>query len=297
MKPSKRVQKLKNLVEETAKLRKELEDKDWASKKTNEGIKILYKELEEKNKKLKELDQLKSQFVSNVSHEFKTPLAIAKECINLVLEKHFGEVTSKQKDTLEKGKNTIERLLRLVTDLLDLARIESGKMSMKREEISMGRLLEDVLATYETELVKRSITIDKRVSAGAGTIWADADKITEVMINLLSNAIKYTPDNGMIKINLTGDHGQISFEIEDSGPGIPKKDQARIFDKFERIQAEKQEGTGLGLPIAKDIIGLHKGKLWVESKPGKGSKFSFVLPRDVRMSFPRKRESKQRGKA
>ena len=118
--------------------------------------------------------------------------------------------------------------------------------------------------------------------ASAGVIWGDRDKVTEVIINLLNNAIKYTPEKGSIVVRIDGDDKEIRFEVYDSGPGIAKEDFEKIFDKFERVTVEKQEGTGLGLSIAKDIVGLHKGRIWVESEIGKGSKFIFVLPRDLR---------------
>ena len=110
-------------------------------------------------------------------------------------------------------------------------------------------------------------------------MWADKDKLTQVVINLLSNAIKYTPDKGNVAVKLEGSEKEIQFEISDTGAGIPKEDYGKIFDKFERITAEKQEGTGLGLPIARDIVELHRGKIWVESELGKGSKFIFTLPK------------------
>ncbi|MCQ9206427.1 MAG: ATP-binding protein [Omnitrophica bacterium] len=282
VKTQKNSTKLDKLENEIAKLKKEIEDREWASKKTNEGIKILYKELEEKNKKLERLDQIKSHFVANVSHEFKNPLAIINECISLVFEGVVGGINQQQRETLARAKKTVERLLRLVMDLLDLSRIESGKMTLKKEDINVASVLEEVVSVYEGELSRKNITLKKHIAPEAGVILADRDKISEVMINLLNNAIKYAPERGTIDIRLTGDNKGISFEISDDGPGIPKKYHTKIFDKFERITAEKQEGTGLGLPIARDIVKLHKGRLWVESKPGKGSKFIFTLPRTER---------------
>ena len=270
------------LKSEIAKLKKKIKDSEWASKKTNESIKILYKELEEKNKKLKEIDRIKSQFVSNVAHEFKTPLAIVRECIDLVLGGHAGDVNPKQKEMLERGAKTLNRLIRLVMDLLDLARIESGKTTLKREAIDPAALAEEIFTSYEGEIAKKEITFERKISPDTGIIQADKDKISEVIINLLSNAIKYTPKGGHVTAGLGGDEKKIRFEISDNGPGIPRNYLKTIFDKFERITAEKEEGTGLGLPIARDIIALHKGRLWVESEPGKGSTFIFTLPRSMR---------------
>ena len=274
--------KTKNLKEEVITLKKKLKDEEWAGEKTKENIKILYKELEEKNKKLKELDRLKSQFVANVAHEFKSPLIIIREAVKLILDGTLGEVNDVQRDALLRGRRNAERLIRLVTDLLDLAKIEAGKLSMKRERVDVALLIEEVSAAYKNEFSKKGITFIKNIREDIGLIWADKDKINEVIVNLLNNAIKYTRDGGTITINLTGDEREIRFEVTDTGLGISKGDTQRIFDKFERIGIDKKEGTGLGLPITKDIVELHKGKIRVESKVGKGSKFIFTLPRDLR---------------
>lgn len=232
---------------------------------------------------LKELDKRKSDFVANVSHEFKSPLAVIKESMELVIDGTAGEVNPKQKEILERGKRTIERLIRLVFDLLDLSKIEAGKIEIKREKVDILLLAEDILSAYETELSKKRIIFKKDIPADIGFLWADHDKISQAIINILNNSIKFTLAGGSIAFKVEGSDKNISFEISDTGPGIPKEYFQKIFDKFERITAEKQEGTGLGLPIAKDIVELHKGKIWVESEVGKGSKFIFTLPRDLRM--------------
>jgi len=243
-------------------------------------IDILNK-LNEANQKLKELDKRKSAFVSNVSHEFKNPLFTIQDSTSIVLSEAAGSINEKQKELLGYAKRNADRMLRLVMDLLDISKIESGKVEMKREEIDVISLLNEVLSEHERDISKKQLNLGKKISRNVGVIWADKDKITEVLLNLLSNAIKYSPKGGDISIKLEGMEKEIRFEISDTGSGIPKDDFKKIFDKFERITAEKQEGTGLGLPIAKDIVELHKGKIWVESHVGKGSKFIFTLPRDL----------------
>jgi len=232
----------------------------------------------ERNEELKKLNKLKSAYVANVSHELKNPLAVIRESMGLVLDKFAGEINGKQKEILEIGKRSMDRLIRLVSNLLDLSQIASGKMKLKEEEIRLNVLVEEVLKTYGGEILKKQLILKKEIPSDIGTIVGDRDKLTEVIINLLNNAIKYTPA-GSITIKLEGSATEVRFEISDTGPGIPPEYLSKIFDKFERILAEKQEGTGLGLPIAKEIIELHKGKLWVESEAGKGSKFIFILPR------------------
>ncbi len=274
--------KIKRLRDEVVGLKKELSDKEWVRQKTNNCIKVLYTELEKKNKQLEKSDQLKSQFVANVSHEFKNPLATIKESLSIILDGLAGEITSEQKKFLKIGRDSINRLIRLVTNLLNVSRIESGKVLMTREEFSVGLLVEEVLTSCKRSISKKHIIIEKNTSLSMDLIWADRDMMFEVVTNLLTNAMKYTPERGKVAIKLKGNKEWIRFEISDTGPGVPKEYHQKIFDKFERITAEKQEGTGLGLPIVKDIVGLHKGRVWLESEVGKGSKFIFVLPRNLR---------------
>lgn len=243
--------------------------------------KRLLRELKELNEKLKEMDNRKSAFVANVSHEFKSPLSVIKESMALVIDGVLGEIGPKQKEILESGKKHIERLIRLVMDLLDLSKIEAGKMEIRRERVGIAALTREVLKTYEKEVFNKKLTLKEEIPHDIGIIWGDRDRLTEVIVNILNNAIKYTKTGG-ITVKLTGTDDDVRFEIADTGLGIAEENLVKIFDKFERVTAEKQEGTGLGLPIAKDIVELHRGKIWVESELGKGSKFIFVLPRDLR---------------
>jgi signal transduction histidine kinase len=246
-------------------------------------IKELLRRIQTQNKELDRLNQLKSQFVANVSHEVKSPLAIVRESLSIVLDGEVGEINAEQKEILQVGKAAIDRLLRLVSDLLDLSKIEAGKMELKREEIDFGRVVEEVLVAYGQELSLKQITVTKNIHKDLGFVWGDKDKLTQVVINLLTNAIKYMGGSGSIAITVKGTQEEIRFEISDTGPGIAKENFKKIFDKFERIAfAGKQDGAGLGLPIAKDIIELHRGKIWVESELGKGSTFIFTFPRDFR---------------
>lgn len=227
---------------------------------------------------LKEMDSRKSAFVANVSHEFKNPLAIIKESLAQVLEGLTGEINPQQKTVLETAKGNAERLIRLVTDLLDVSKIEAGKMKLKKEELNAGRLIDEIVKGNLPAINKKRLDLKKHIPKDALPVTADKDKLMEIITNLLTNAIKYTPSGGSISIELEKSKDGARFEISDTGPGIAKEDVDKLFDKFERIKAEKQEGTGLGLSIAKDIVELHGGKIWVESKLGKGSKFIFTLP-------------------
>lgn len=245
------------------------------------GILTDVTECKKSQRLMKELSDRESAFVTDVSHEFKNPLAIIKESLAQIIEGLAGEINLEQKRILGSAKKSIERLIRLVTDLLDLSKIEAGKMEVRREWINIQDLVEEILKTYEKDIFKKQLSLEKDIPQDIGSFWADRDKLTQVIINLLTNAIKYT-QKGSITIKLTGTTQEVRFEIADTGPGIAKENFVRIFDKFERITAERQEGAGLGLPIAKDIVELHRGKIWIESELGKGSRFIFTLPRDLR---------------
>ncbi len=254
-----------------------------------ETIKVLRKQVKEleqtcverkKSEKLsKEMNKRKLDFVANVSHEFKNPLAIINVAIAMGIDGLFGKVTIKQKEMLKVAKNNVERLIRLTTNLLDISAMESGMVKLKREKIGIGLLIDEIIFNNGEEISKKRLMVKKDIPEDIGSLWADKDKVTQVIVNILSNAIKYTPSGGNIAIKLLGTDNEIRFEISDTGAGIAKKDIDKLFNKFERIFAEKQEGTGLGLSIAKDIVELHKGKIWVESETGKGSRFIFTLPR------------------
>ncbi|MBU0759155.1 MAG: hybrid sensor histidine kinase/response regulator [Candidatus Omnitrophica bacterium] len=235
-------------------------------------------ELEKTNKKLMELDRMKSDFVANVVHELRTPLTIIKGNIDNIFEGYAGEVQPKQKEILGDIFKVSERLTRLVNDLLDLSKIESGKMQLKKEGLDIKELAEEVLKGFEKLARDKGIGVKKEFPDSKVMISADRDKLTQVFVNLIGNAMKFT-DKGGIALRLVELQDEVQVDIQDTGPGMTNKETEKIFDKFVRVLAEKKEGTGLGLPIAKDIITLHKGRIRVESSPGKGSNFIFNLPR------------------
>jgi len=236
-------------------------------------------ELEAANKKLKELDRIKSDFVANVAHEFRTPLTIIKGNVDLVVKGGLGEVTSQQKEMLDGAKNVANRLARLVNDLLDISKIESGKMKLREDSININKIIEENLPGFTKMIKDRKQTLKKELAIDMPDIKADMDKITQVFINLLSNAIKYSPEQGSIVVKSVNLENEIMVEVSDTGEGVSQENLDTIFDKFTRVTAEKKEGTGLGLPIAKDIVVLHKGRMWVKSEIGKGSQFYFTLPK------------------
>jgi signal transduction histidine kinase len=236
-------------------------------------------ELEAANRKLQQLDRIKSDFVANVAHEFRTPLTIIKGNVDLVNKGGLGAVVPAQKEMLDGAINIINRLSRLVNDLLDISKIESGKMELKKEPVDMNNIIKENLTIFDKIMKDKKQRLQKDLAVGLSEISADKDKVTQVFVNLLSNAIKYTPESGSIAVKTLNLEKEIMVEISDTGEGMASDNLDKIFDKFTRVTAEKKEGTGLGLPIAKDIVSLHNGRIWVKSELGKGSKFYFTLPK------------------
>ena len=236
-------------------------------------------ELEAANRRLKELDNLKSSFVSNVAHEFRTPLTIIKGNVDMVVKGRLGNVSPEQKDMLDGAINIANRLSRLVNDLLDISKIESGKLQLKKEPVNINEIVEQNIKIFDKILKDKKQILKKELAKKSLVVNADLDKTTQVFVNLLSNAIKYSPESGTIIVRSLDLEKEIMVEVSDTGEGIYLEDIDKIFDKFTRVTAEKKEGTGLGLPIAKDIVELHKGRMWVKSEVGKGSQFYFTLPK------------------
>ena len=235
-------------------------------------------ELEKTNSQLKGLDRMKSDFVANVAHELRTPLTLIKGNLDNIEKGFAGEVQPKQKEIMGDVFRIVDRLARLVNDLLDVSKIESGKMELKKEDLDVVKLAEEALKGFDNVASKKKISIKREFSKGSINISADQDKLTQVFVNLVGNALKFT-DKGKVSVRITELQDEVQVEIQDTGPGMTKEQCEKIFDKFVRVVAEKKEGTGLGLPIAKDIVALHKGRMRVESALGKGSTFIFNLPK------------------
>ncbi len=230
---------------------------------------------------LKKSDQLKSSLVASVSHELKNPITIIKTNLGLIADGLVGQVNEAQKKIVDLCMKVTDRMTRLINDLLDLHKIEAGKVEMKRELCDLSKLLESQVSEFTPLISKKGIKLVTELLDTNLNIWADGDKIMQVINNLLSNAIKNTPDGQPLTLRAYPVERFIRFEVADKGPGIPPDKLEKIFDKFERLDASR-EGTGLGLSITKDIVELHKGRVWAESLLGNGSTFVVVLPRDLR---------------
>lgn len=229
----------------------------------------------------KEIDDMKSDFVSVVSHEFRTPLTSIQMGVGLLLESSFVKDGSREKDLLDVIDEDSKRLNRLVSELLDLTRIESGKISMEFKRIDAARIIEEALRSFELQANEKGIELRKEISAKEPiNIYADSDKVTWVLVNLISNAMRYTPQGGNITVSIEQNGNKAYIAVKDTGIGIPPKYHEKIFDKFTQVKNDgvTAGGAGLGLAISKDIVKAHKGRIWVESEEGKGSTFIFTLP-------------------
>jgi len=243
--------------------------------------------------KQKQLEEMKSKFVSNVSHELRTPLLAIEESLSLLLTGVVGDVPPEQGKFLSIAQRNINRLSRLINDLLDVAKLEAGKMDMKPIDFDLNDLVHHVSETVRSLAEGQGVTIEEKFPGAAIKMEADPDRLTQVVTNLVGNAIKFTPEGGRITVEII-DQWQdpeisaepcIAVNVRDTGPGISPEDQVRIFRKFEQGAAptvKTVSSTGLGLTIAKEIVDLHGGKIWVESNQGEGSCFSFAVPRRFR---------------
>jgi PAS domain S-box-containing protein len=233
-------------------------------------------------RRLKELDKMKSDFVSNVSHELRTPLTSIKGSVDNMLDGLTGSLNEKQVRYLARIKSNADRLSRLINDLLDLSRIESGRVEVRSTTLTLTALAEEVAEHLKSLAAEKLIRIEVPSPDPKITVWADRDKVTQVLINLIGNAVKFTPQNGKVTVALEkkgDDYVQIS--IDDTGPGILPEEKNKIFSKFYQfadIDKQKPKGSGLGLAISKALVEMHGGRIWVESEVGKGSTFYFTLP-------------------
>lgn len=236
-------------------------------------------------------DELKTLFVASVSHEVRNPLAILRTNIFTISAGMAGDVNEEQKGILNTCYDTIKRISRLVDDLLNLYKIESGMVKADIAECDPDSLMKALAKENAVILEKKKIELITEISEDAKTILCDRDKILQVMHNFLSNAVKYVPEgSGRITMRIFRTAEGIKIECEDNGTGIPEDKVNKIFDKFERL-GSKKEGIGLGLAISRNIIELHKGKIWAESRLGKWTKIIALLPFD-----PRKEKEKNNGK-
>ncbi len=240
-----------------------------------EGVILVFHDITE----LRRLENIRKDFVANVSHELRTPLSSIKGYAETLRD---GSVSGPEvKDFLDIIYRESDRLAKLIDDLLDLSRIESGKMAMALVPMELGPVAKRVCAILEKQSSAKSISIGLDMPPGLPQVLADEGRLSQVIMNLLDNAVKYTPEGGKVKLSAAVEGKSVRVDISDTGVGIPEEDILRIFERFYRVdKARSRElgGTGLGLSIVKHIVQAHGGRVWVASSPGRGSTFSFTIP-------------------
>jgi len=230
--------------------------------------------------KLKETMEIKSQFISTVSHELRTPLASMKEAVAIVLDGTAGKINDEQKSFLNIAKRNIDRLARLIDDVLDFQKLDYGKMKFDMQENDVGEVVRDACNTMVSLAKKNKLDFTLELEDNLPRVVFDSDRITQILTNLVGNSIKFTPEKRAVSVNVRRQADELAIQIKDTGVGIPKDALPRIFDVFYCIHrpGEKIPGTGLGLAIVKKIVMMHGGRIEVESEEGKGSTFTVFLP-------------------
>jgi PAS domain S-box-containing protein len=247
-------------------------DEDSVSE--NVGFVVILKNITE----LKEQDLAKTNFMATLSHELKTPISAIDMSLNLLGDERIGELNEEQKDLSQTIRQNSARLLKMVNEILDISRIESGKLQLTFEEIQPDEVVVKALDNVKTFIAEKHIQVIQNISPALPKVRTDVPKTTAVLVNFLTNAIRYTPENETIEINVQRQNGSVEFYVKDHGPGISPADQRKLFQPYRRAKGDKTKGTGLGLAISKEFVEAQGGRIWVNSELGVGSNFGFALP-------------------
>ena len=240
----------------------------------------LFNEIEDKSHQLEEASRNKSEFLANMSHELRTPLNAIIGFNDVVRQGIVGEVNEKQSEYLGDVRTSAQHLLSLINEILDLSKVEAGRMELEAETFSLGDVIGSSVAIIRERATSHAITVQASVPDDIGAIDADQRKVKQILFNLLSNAVKFTPDGGRIEVRVARSDGEIVVSVRDTGVGIAAADRDRLFEEFRQVRGtgRAHEGTGLGLALSRKFVELHGGRMWVESEVGSGSTFTFTLP-------------------
>jgi signal transduction histidine kinase len=240
----------------------------------------LFREIADKSRQLEAASQHKSEFLANMSHELRTPLNAIIGFSEVLTERMFGELNEKQEEYLRDIYASGQHLLSLINDILDLSKIEAGRMELEVADFDLPAAIDNALILVRERASRRGITLGQTIDARVGLIRGDERKVKQVLLNLLSNALKFTPEGGRIDVRAVMTEGMAEISIADTGVGIAPEDQEAIFEEFRQVGTadKKVEGTGLGLALSRKFIELHGGRIWVKSQSGEGSTFTFTLP-------------------
>lgn len=229
--------------------------------------------------KEKEIDRMKTEFISIVSHELRTPLSIIKDGIGLVLDKTLGDINEKQERFLSVADNNIDRLSSVINNLLDISIIEAGKIELKKSSVNLQNLIKGIASTFSRPANDKGLNLTVDLPEKQIDIYADSEKIIQIFTNLISNSLKFS-EKGYIKISIRDIGNKVECCVADTGIGIAGEDLSKVFGKFHqfnRVPGSGEKGTGLGLAITKVLVELHGGKIWIESQLGKGTKIYFTF--------------------
>ncbi len=246
-------------------------------------------ELARKNRDLTHLDELKSDFMATMSHELRTPLTSIIGYSDMLLSGMTGELNEKQSafvDSILKGG---ESLLGLINDILDLTKIEAGRLELNHEAVDLRAALLGVLPVVKPRAQDKRIRISTFLPTDLPLVWADPAKLNQILLNLITNGIKYTHENGSVSIEARPLEGMVEIWVTDTGIGVAKEDQDKVFQRFTQIDSSatrSQGGTGLGLAIVRELVELHGGTIRLQSKLAKGSSFIFTMPISTKPADP-----------
>jgi signal transduction histidine kinase/CheY-like chemotaxis protein len=271
------LEEIRRKDEESKLLDQELSD-------TNRGVVALYSELDERAEQLRQASELKTKFLSNMSHEFRTPLNSVLALSRLLLDRIDGELTAEQERQVGYIRRSAEGLLELVNDLLDLAKVEAGKVDIKPSAFTVSELFGGLRGALRPLLTGQAVDLIFEIPDQVPNLFTDEGKVTQILRNLISNALKFT-EQGEVRVSATfdADNERVKLSVRDTGIGIAPQDQARIFDEFSQVETKIQKrvkGTGLGLPLSRSLAELLGGELTIESVPGQGSVFTLSIPRE-----------------
>ena len=247
----------------------------------------LYSEISQANAELIRVSESKSEFLANMSHELRTPLNAIIGFSEVLQDETFGPLNDRQQRYVGNVLQSGRHLLDLVNDILDISKVEAGRMVLHREDLNLNELLLELGERMSTLSQSKKVDLRVETDTPSPVINADRGRFSQIMLNLLSNAIKFTPSGGMVRVSYEVHDSAVDIAVTDTGIGIAPEDQERIFEEFEQVdssEGRKQQGTGLGLTLTKRLVELHEGTIRVESEPGKGSTFTVELPRVARVA-------------
>lgn len=244
---------------------------------------LIFRPLSREISRCKKVEKLKDEFIGTVSHELRTPLSITKEGICLVVDNIAGPTNEQQAKILTTAKNNIDRLARIINELLDISKIESGTAGLTIGAFEVISAVKETISDFEARIKNSGLELSIDLPKENVIINGDKDGVMQVLTNLFSNSLKFTKQ-GRIEVSVKDLEGMVEFSVSDTGIGISKENIPKLFEKFQqfsRTSGPGDKGTGLGLAIARGIVRLHKGNIWAESEPGKGTRITFTLPKNI----------------